>query len=154
MRRSTGTRAAVSLMGHLDVWAYVIQSLRAASNRPLPLQRFRSTPIDLRLASSTPTVMAQATGAVRVLRRPSHRLPPSAPTHTHAHACTQHCPTAPATPGLTLICLWRTQQLYPEYTDRFTASLNKEGHINTKVTEKDICTRSCVPDANKRKQES
>ena len=30
----TGTWAAVLLMGHLDVWAYVIQSQRTASNRP------------------------------------------------------------------------------------------------------------------------
>lgn len=30
----TRTRTAVLLMGHLDVWAYVIQSQQAASNRP------------------------------------------------------------------------------------------------------------------------
>lgn len=44
-----------------------------------------STAIDLRLASSTPAAMAQATGAVRVLRYASHHLPPPAPTHTYTH---------------------------------------------------------------------
>lgn len=108
---STGTWAAVLLMGHLDVWAYVIQSQRASSNRPpiagIQLRNDRSAASLL-----YPAVMAQATGAVRVLRRPSHRLPPPAPTHahTHTHKHTNYCPTAPATPGLTLICLWRSQQ--------------------------------------------
>lgn len=42
----------------------------------------------------TPAVMAQATGAVRVLRHPSHRLPPPAPTraHTNTHIALSHCP--------------------------------------------------------------
>lgn len=65
-----------------------------------------STAIDLRLASSTPAVMAQATGAVRVLRHASLRLAPPVPAHTYA----QYCPTAPATPALTLIPRWRTKQ--------------------------------------------
>lgn len=33
-RGGTRTWMVVLLMGHLDVWAYVIQSQRAASNRP------------------------------------------------------------------------------------------------------------------------
>lgn len=95
---SSRTWAAVLLMGHLDVWAYVIQSQRAASNSPPLSQGFSSATIDLRLASSTPAVMAQATGAIRVLRCPSHRLPPPAPAHIHtekrerAHTLLSHCP--------------------------------------------------------------
>lgn len=115
-------------MGHLDVWAYVIQSPRAASNRPL-LQGSSTVLIDLRLASSTLPVVAQATGAIRVLRCPSHRLrrlaPPQAQTHIHRGSETKKeqererererendCPITPAAPGLTLICLKRTQPKY------------------------------------------
>lgn len=59
----TRTEAAVLLMGHLDVWAYVIQSQCAASNGPtiagvlLRADRSAAKPPPAR------TVMAQATGA-------------------------------------------------------------------------------------------
>lgn len=62
-------------------------------------------------------VTAQATGAVRVLRHPSHRLPPPA---------AQSCPTA--APRLTLICLLRTWMCrHPESTD-WTAAEEGQTH--------------------------
>lgn len=82
------------------------------------LQGPSSATIDLRLAC-TPAVMAQATGAVRVLRHPSYCLPPPQPQHTYSNL--PPLPTRTHTqehtlslllseaPGLTLICLWRKQ---------------------------------------------
>lgn len=88
-------------MGHIDVWAYVIQSQRAASNRPpiagIQLHGDRS-------AASLLHPGGHGTGN-RSRQGPEASLSPSTSpspnTNTHS--------TVPA-PGLTLICHWRTQQ--------------------------------------------
>lgn len=110
MWRGTKTWAAVLLMGHLDVWAYVIQSQRAASNH---------TPIagillhGDRFAASLLYPGSHGSGN-RSRQGPEACLslstsPASTHTDKHTNVPTQYCPTAPAAPGLTLICLKRTK---------------------------------------------
>ena len=82
---STGTWAAVLLMGHLDVWAYVIQSQRAASNRP-PIAG-----IQLRGDRSAASLLHPGgRGSGNRSRQgpeasPSPSTSPSSNTHTHTH---------------------------------------------------------------------
>lgn len=82
---STRTWAAVLLMGHLDVWAYVIQSQRAASNRP-PIAGIQLC--NNRSAASLLHPGGHGSGnrsrqGPEVSHSPS--TSPSLNTHTHAH---------------------------------------------------------------------
>ena len=108
---STRTWTTILLMGHLDVWAYVIESQRAASNRP------STAGIQLRDNRSAASLLHPGghSSGNRSRQGPKASLSPSSSpspnTHTvHTHTHTQYCPTASAAPDLTLICLWRSQQ--------------------------------------------
>lgn len=89
---STRTWAAVLLMGHLDVWAYVIQSQRAASNRP-PIAGIQLH--DDRSAASLLYPGGHGTG--NRSRQDSETslstsTSPSPNTHTHTHTGLSHWP--------------------------------------------------------------
>lgn len=107
-------------MGHLDVWAYVIQSQRAASNR---------TPIagilhDDRSAASLHHPGSRGSGN-RSRQGPEVYLSPSTSPglNTRAHTHTEYCPAVPA-PDLDLplenqdahcSCIMRTQKEATNY---------------------------------------
>lgn len=105
----TRTEATVLLMGHLDVWAYVIQSQRAASNR---------TPIAGILLRADRSAASLLSPGSRGLGNRSRQGPeaclspstsPSPNTNTRTYICINtygYCPTAPATPSLSLMCVW------------------------------------------------
>lgn len=96
----TRTEAAVLLMGHLDVWAYVIRSQRAASNRtPIAGILLRAD----RSAASLPSPGSRGSGnrsrqGPEARLSPSTSLSPNTHTHTRTYICINaygHCPTAP-----------------------------------------------------------
>ncbi|KAI9520895.1 hypothetical protein NQZ68_013301, partial [Dissostichus eleginoides] len=81
-------------MGHLDVWAYVIQSQRAASNRP-PIAGIQLR--DDRSAASLLHPGGRGSGN-RSCQGPEASLSPSTSpspntyTHTQPHSILSHCP--------------------------------------------------------------
>ena len=90
----TRTWAAVLLMGHLDVWAYVIQSQRAASNRP-PIAGIQLR--DDRSAASLLQLGGRGSGnrsrqGPEVSLSPSTSPSPNAHTHIYTHTVLSHSP--------------------------------------------------------------